>query len=106
MALASGRGTEARRTPSAATAPPTLPSHTTGHAGPPAARDETQSRDRKTSGPFGVAGPALPLAVLPLAELFIDCSPMAGRLPRAIAEFSTSALDGHGLRCHLPTRPV
>jgi hypothetical protein len=27
------------------------------------------------------------------------------RLPRATAEFTTSALDGYGLRCHWPARP-
>ena len=28
------------------------------------------------------------------------------RLPHATAEFTTSALDGYGLRCHMPTRPA
>ena len=28
------------------------------------------------------------------------------RLPHATAEFTTGALDGYGLRCHLPTRPA
>src|ERR1019366_9243484 len=28
------------------------------------------------------------------------------RLPHATAEFTTSALDGYGLRCHWPARPA